>query len=85
MELIEVPKIGRKLPDTLSVDEIDRLIAAIEALENSLMFAGVNPHACVCDFDNNMIICKGIAGNLNRTLFWSIGNGVFDKIAKRPR
>lgn len=30
MELIEVPKIGRKLPDTLSVDEIDCLIAAIE-------------------------------------------------------
>ena len=28
MELIEVPKIGRKLPDTLSTDEIDRLIAA---------------------------------------------------------
>ena len=25
-----MPKIGRKLPDTLSVDEIDRLIAAIE-------------------------------------------------------
>ncbi|KGO92880.1 site-specific tyrosine recombinase [Flavobacterium subsaxonicum] len=30
MELIEVPKIGRKLPDTLSTDEIDRLIAAID-------------------------------------------------------
>lgn len=30
MELIEVPKIGRKLPDTLSVTEIDTLIAAIE-------------------------------------------------------
>ncbi|MHA3786691.1 site-specific tyrosine recombinase [Flavobacterium hauense] len=30
MELIEVPKIGRKLPDTLSVNEIDALIAAIE-------------------------------------------------------
>ena len=30
MELIEVPKIGRKLPDTLSIGEIDRLIAAIE-------------------------------------------------------
>jgi integrase/recombinase XerD len=29
MELIESPKIGRKLPDTLSVAEIDRLIAAI--------------------------------------------------------
>jgi len=30
LELIEVPKIGRKLPDTLSVQEIDKLIAAID-------------------------------------------------------
>ncbi|HNP34117.1 MAG TPA: site-specific integrase, partial [Flavobacterium sp.] len=30
MELIEAPKIGRKLPDTLSIDDIDRLIAAID-------------------------------------------------------
>ena len=30
MELIESPKIGRKLPDTLSISEIDRLIAAID-------------------------------------------------------
>lgn len=30
MELIEVPKIGRKLPDTLSIGEIDALIGAIE-------------------------------------------------------
>ncbi len=30
MELIESPKIGRKLPDTLSLDEIDTLIAAID-------------------------------------------------------
>ncbi|MDI9257430.1 MULTISPECIES: site-specific tyrosine recombinase XerD [Flavobacterium] len=30
MELIEAPKIGRKLPDTLSVQEIDQLIAAID-------------------------------------------------------
>lgn len=30
MELIEVPKIGRKLPDTLSTTEIDDLIKAIE-------------------------------------------------------
>jgi len=30
MELIEVPKTGRKLPDTLSVSEIDALIAAID-------------------------------------------------------
>lgn len=30
MELIELPKTGRKLPDTLSTEEIDRLIAAID-------------------------------------------------------
>lgn len=30
MELIETPKTGRKLPDTLSVGDIDRLIAAID-------------------------------------------------------
>jgi integrase/recombinase XerD len=30
LELIEIPKIGRKLPDTLSTEEIDLLIAAID-------------------------------------------------------
>ncbi|WP_437399876.1 site-specific tyrosine recombinase XerD [Flagellimonas lutimaris] len=30
MDLIETPKIGRKLPDTLSEDEINKLIAAID-------------------------------------------------------
>lgn len=30
MELIESPKLGRKLPDTLSVEEIDRVIGAID-------------------------------------------------------
>jgi len=30
LELIETPKTGRKLPDTLSVTDIDRLIAAID-------------------------------------------------------
>ena len=35
MEQIETPKIGRKLPDTLSVKEIDRIIAAID-LNNHL-------------------------------------------------
>ncbi|MBJ6369194.1 site-specific tyrosine recombinase [Snuella sedimenti] len=30
LELIESPKIGRKLPDTLSVDEINKLIGAID-------------------------------------------------------
>lgn len=34
MELIETPKTGRKLPDTLSVEEIDGLIAAIDLSSN---------------------------------------------------
>ncbi|RVT77474.1 tyrosine recombinase XerD [Flavobacterium sufflavum] len=34
MELIEAPKTGRKLPDTLAVEEIDALIAAIDLSSN---------------------------------------------------
>ena len=34
MELIETPKTGRKLPDTLSIEEIDSLIAAIDLSSN---------------------------------------------------
>lgn len=34
LELIETPKTGRKLPDTLSVQEIDALIAAIDLSKN---------------------------------------------------
>lgn len=34
MELIETPKTGRKLPDTLSVDEIDALISVIDLSAN---------------------------------------------------
>jgi len=34
MELIETPKIGRKLPETLSVQEIDALIAAVDLSSN---------------------------------------------------
>ncbi|TDE27719.1 MULTISPECIES: site-specific tyrosine recombinase XerD [Flavobacterium] len=34
LELIETPKTGRKLPDTLSVDEIDRIIFAIDLTTN---------------------------------------------------
>lgn len=30
LDLIESPKVGRKLPDTLSIDEIDELIGAID-------------------------------------------------------
>lgn len=34
MELVEVPKIGRKLPDTLTTAEIDELIAAVKTNGN---------------------------------------------------
>jgi integrase/recombinase XerD len=34
LELIETPKTGKKLPDTLSVEEIDRLIGAIDLSSN---------------------------------------------------
>jgi len=30
LELIEAPKIGRKLPDTLSIEDIDKIVAAID-------------------------------------------------------
>ena len=33
-DLIEAPKIGRKLPETISVEEIDELIAAIDLSKN---------------------------------------------------
>ncbi len=36
MELIETPKTGRKLPDTLSVEEIDALISAIDLSANEV-------------------------------------------------
>ncbi len=39
LDLIESPKIGRKLPDTLSLDDIDRLIGAIDL---SKSFGGIN-------------------------------------------
>ena len=34
LELIETPRIGRKLPDTLSIIDIDKLIAAIDLSSN---------------------------------------------------
>jgi integrase/recombinase XerD len=34
LELIESPKIGRKLPDTLAIEEIDALISAIDLSSN---------------------------------------------------
>ncbi len=34
LDLMESPKIGRKLPDTISMDEVDRIIAAVDLSKN---------------------------------------------------
>ncbi len=34
LDLMESPKIGRKLPDTISIDEIDKIIAAVDLSKN---------------------------------------------------
>ena len=34
LELMESPKIGRKLPDTISIEEIDKIIAAVDLSKN---------------------------------------------------
>ncbi|MUP45457.1 site-specific tyrosine recombinase XerD [Gramella sp. BOM4] len=34
LDLLEAPKIGRKLPDTISVEEVDRIIAAVDLSKN---------------------------------------------------
>ncbi|SDS29644.1 site-specific tyrosine recombinase/integron integrase [Christiangramia echinicola] len=34
LELMESPKIGRKLPDTISIKEVDRIIAAVDLSKN---------------------------------------------------
>ncbi len=34
LDLMESPKIGRKLPDTISIDEVDKIIAAVDLSKN---------------------------------------------------
>ena len=34
LDLMESPKIGRKLPDTISIEEVDRIIAAVDLSKN---------------------------------------------------
>lgn len=46
LALIEIPKIGRKLPDTLSTEEIDKLISAI-AIKNESDFLGLRNKAII--------------------------------------
>ncbi len=87
LELIESPKIGRKLPDTLAVEDIDNLIAAIDlskpegernkAMLETLYGCGLRVSELIelkisdLFFDENFI---KITGKGNKQRFVPIGN-----------
>jgi len=87
MELIEVPKLGRKLPDTLSTAEIDSLIAAIDlstaegernrAMLETLYSCGLRVSELVTLKLSDLFFDEGfikITGKGNKQRFVPIGN-----------
>jgi len=87
LELIETPKTGRKLPDTLSVDEIDALIAAIDlsskegernrAMLESLYSCGLRVSELVALKISDLFFEEGfikITGKGNKQRFVPIGS-----------
>jgi integrase/recombinase XerD len=87
MELIETPKTGRKLPDTLSIDEIDALIAAINletnegernrAMLETLYGCGLRVSELVTLKISDLFFDEGfikITGKGNKQRFVPIGN-----------
>ena len=87
MELIEAPKTGRKLPDTLAVDEIDALIAAIDlsskegernrAMLETLYGCGLRVSELVSLKISDLFFDEGfikITGKGNKERFVPIGN-----------
>jgi integrase/recombinase XerD len=87
MELIETPKTGRKLPDTLSVDEIDKLILAINlrskegernrAILETLYGCGLRVSELVTLKISDLFFDEGfikITGKGNKQRFVPIGN-----------
>lgn len=87
MELIEVPKIGRKLPDTLSVEEIDNLINAIDlstnegernrAMVETLYSCGLRVSELISLKMSDLFFDEGfikITGKGNKQRFVPIGN-----------
>lgn len=87
MELIETPKTGRKLPDTLSVNEIDALIAAIDlstkegernrAMLETLYGCGLRVSELVSLKISDLFFDEGfikITGKGNKQRFVPIGN-----------
>lgn len=87
MELIETPKAGRKLPDTLSIEEIDALISAIDlstpegernkALLETLYGCGLRVSELVALKISDLFFDEGfikITGKGNKQRFVPIGN-----------
>lgn len=87
LELIETPKIGRKLPDTLSVKDIDTLIAAIDfssnegernrAMLETLYGCGLRVSELVALKISDLFFDEGfikITGKGNKQRFVPIGN-----------
>lgn len=87
MELIEIPRIGRKLPDTLSTDEIDSLIGAIDlekdegernrAMLETLYGCGLRVSELVSLKISDLFFEEGflkVSGKGNKQRFVPIGN-----------
>lgn len=87
MQLIEVPKIGRKLPDTLSVEEIDQIIEAVDlskdegernrAMLETLYGCGLRVSELVTLKISDLFFEEGfvkITGKGNKQRFVPIGN-----------
>lgn len=87
MELIEIPRIGRKLPDTLSTDEIDSLIGAIDlekdegernrAMVETLYGCGLRVSELVSLKISDLFFEEGflkVSGKGNKQRFVPIGN-----------
>ena len=87
LELIETPKIGRKLPDTLSLSEIDALIAAVDlsvpegernrAMLETLYGCGLRVSELVTLKISDLFFDEGfikITGKGNKQRFVPVGN-----------
>lgn len=87
LELIETPKIGRKLPDTLSLEEIDGLIGAIDlstpegernrAMLEALYGCGLRVSELVALKISDLFFDEGfikVTGKGNKQRFVPIGN-----------
>jgi integrase/recombinase XerD len=94
LELIETPKTGRKLPDTLSVDEIDALISAIDiiskegernrAMLETLYSCGLRVSELVALKISDLFFDEGfikITGKGNKQRFVPIGNSTQNYIS----